>query len=104
VTAFNDAEADAIGRAVAACPGVARLGDQVATHLPGRRVAGVRRRAGRVEVHVVASDHTTVADIAAAVRDAVAATGATEPVDVVIEDLTLDGSDGGIVGGPHNSA
>ena len=82
---------DAIATAVLACPEVAGLSGglvgEVATYLPGRRVTGVRMAPPGVEVSVVGRYGPTVAEIAAAVRDAVRRVAGSRPVDVVIADL-----------------
>lgn len=59
---------------------------EVATHLPGRRIDGVRVRPDRTEVHVVLDWGAPVLTVADAVRAAVAAVTGT-PVDVVVEDV-----------------
>ena len=88
-----DVAVDAVARAVLACPGVAALSagraGEVATYLPGRRVAGVRVGDGTVSVHVVGRYGPTCADIAAQVRQAVRAVLGDVPVEVVIDDLEL---------------
>lgn len=59
---------------------------EVATHLPGRRIDGVRLRPDRAEVHVVLDWGAPVLAVADAVRAAVAAVTGTS-VDVVVEDV-----------------
>ena len=86
--------ADEVAEAVLAAPGVHALHGgafgEVATYLPGRRVAGVRIRDTGCDVHVTvdwgASVHPTAAAIRASVRRLVA--GA---VDVTIEDVAPRG-------------
>ncbi|WP_018180709.1 hypothetical protein [Jongsikchunia kroppenstedtii] len=100
----NDAVAERIAAAVAAVPGVAGLhGGQfgeIGTYLPGRRVAGVRLTADRCEVHISVQMHTdpdidgpasageSVLDMADRIRRTASAI-VDLPVDVVIEDLTI---------------
>ena len=60
---------------------------EVATYLPGRRVAGVRLLPDLCEVHVVLAWGTSVRDAAAAIRAAVAGAGVHTRVDVTIEDV-----------------
>jgi len=88
---------DVIAAAVLACPQVVRLSGgvagEVATYLPGRRVAGVRITPSSVEVSVVAPYGPTAADIAAGVRAAVRAVAGPGPVHVMIADLELPAAD-----------
>jgi len=89
----SELDPDAIATAVLACPEVAGLSGglvgEVATYLPGRRVTGVRVATSGVEVSVVGRYGLTVAEIAAAVRDAVGRVAGSGPVDVVIADLAV---------------
>lgn len=86
-------DAEQVATAVVGCPTVAGLGadlpGEVATYLPGRRVAGVRVAPGHVEVHVVGRYGPSVAEIAAEVRRAVAAAVGTVQVDVHVDDLDV---------------
>jgi len=68
----NGPDPDTIARAVLDCPDVAGLSEEVATYLPGRRVAGVvvRGDAAVVEVHIVARWGPPVRSIAEQVRTA----------------------------------
>lgn len=82
---------DAVAAAVLSCPSVAalsggRLGE-VATYLPGRRVAGVRLGEGTVEVHVVGHYGPTIDRIAAEVRSALGPLVGGRSVAVVVDDL-----------------
>lgn len=83
--------ADAIAGAVLGVPGVAALHagmfGEVATYLPGRRVAGVRIRNETVDVHVTVHGNVDVRRTAAAVREAVARLAAVTTVDVTVEDI-----------------
>ncbi len=82
--------ADRVAQAVESTPGVAGLHGgrfgEVATYLPGRRIAGIRLGDTAAQVHVVIDYGTKVPDVAAAVRDAVAPLVDT-PVDVTVEDV-----------------
>ena len=84
--------AERIAAVVTAVPGVAGLHagpfGEVATYLPGQRVAGVRVGEQGCEVHVVATAGTPLLQVADRVRAAAtAATGGR--VDVIIEDIAL---------------
>lgn len=90
-------QVDLVAAAVLAVPGVTRLHSgpwgEVATYLPGRRVAGVRNVRTvegvddeALEIHVAVSDDATCLQTAAAVRAAVS-TIVRSRVDVVVEDL-----------------
>ena len=83
--------ADAVEAAVRAVPGVVDMHTgafgEVATYLPGRRVAGVRLLPDLCEVHVVLAWGSPVRDAAAAIRAAVATAGVHTRVDVTIEDV-----------------
>ena len=84
-------QADRIATAVLAVPGVAALHagmfGEVATYLPGRRVAGIRIDADAVEVHVSILLDTPIRATAAAIRRAVAPLTAASAVDVFVEDV-----------------
>ncbi|WP_246081524.1 hypothetical protein [Nocardioides litoris] len=87
--------ADLVAAAVLAVPGVAGLHGgvlgEVGTYLPGRRVAGVRLRDDRAEVHLTvemgAPLHDTVRLVREAVRGVVGG-----PVDVTVEDVVAPGT------------
>jgi len=87
-------QADLIAAAVTAVPGVvglhAGMFGEVATYLPGHRVAGIRTGSDDVtEVHVTLRYGAPVRDTAALVRDAAAAvTGGV--VDVTVEDVVTE--------------
>lgn len=86
-------DADAVAEVLAAVPSV-RLheGSAVGTHLPGRRVSGVRLRDDAVEIHAAVVYPTTVAQAAQAIRDALSALPLAH-VDVTIDDVVLPGDD-----------
>ena len=93
MSALDASTADRVVHAVQSCPHVAGLGRGIATHLAGRRVDGVRRRDGRIEVRIVARPTRPLPEIAADVRAAVEHV-VDGPVDVMIDDLAVadDGS------------
>lgn len=80
-----------MAQAVRSAPGVVRLSGGpyggVGTYLPGERVTGVVLDPETVEVHVAGAYGTTVAEIAAEVRRAVAPLAVERRIDVVIEEL-----------------
>jgi len=84
-------DADTVADIAVAVPGVRSLHPgmygEVATYLPGRRVAGVRITDGTIEVHVVVDADAKVRRTAAAVRQAVADAYPTRSVDVTVEDI-----------------
>ena len=91
--------ADVVAAAVRAVPGVAELYGglfgEVATHLPGRRVPGVRLDDdGNAEVHVVLHWGYPVPATAYAVRRAVARL-VRGGVHVVVDDVAAPGQGGG---------
>ncbi len=88
----GDVDVDAVAAATVACPSVTHLvggavGEQVATYLPGRRVAGVRVRSDEVEVHVAVRWGVTAAEVAAEVRAAVAPLVGRRAVAVAVDDI-----------------
>ncbi|WP_034590609.1 hypothetical protein [Hamadaea tsunoensis] len=84
-------DVDAIAAAVRACPGVADLDAghpaELATYLPGRRVAGVRVADATVEVQVRAQWGRPLPEIAGEVQVAVAPLAGGRRVDVLIADV-----------------
>lgn len=87
--------------AEAACSvaGVAGLtGDPlIATLYPGGRVSGVRLTGDRIEVHVRV-DRFPVEPVTRQVRAAVRAAAGDRPVDVIVDDVVLNGVLGGLGG------
>lgn len=87
--------AERVAAAVAAHPAVARLHGGpfggVATHLPGRRLTGVRIGAAGepVEVAVVLRAGTPLPGVVAALRREVSALCGGAPVDVTVADLEI---------------
>lgn len=83
-----------IALAVQACPAVSELHGgrfgQTTTYLPGRRVVGVTMSRTEVTVGVVGRYPSSVAEIAAQVRAAVALIAPGVSVSVHIEDLAVD--------------
>jgi uncharacterized alkaline shock family protein YloU len=90
----NEPDPDALAAAVLACPAVVAMSagrvGEVATYLPGRRVAGVRVRDKEVTVHVVARYGPTVAEIAAQVRQTVQTLAPGRSVAVGVDDLVTE--------------
>ncbi len=89
---MNGPDPDTIARAVLDCPDVARLSEEVATYLPGRRVPGVAVRGDgepTVEVRGGGRWGPPVTRIAEQVRSAVYAIVPDVPLNVVIDDLDL---------------
>ncbi len=84
-------DVDAVAQATRGCPGVEDLHGgfpgEVATYLPGRRLAGVRVGSRTVEVQVRAAWNTPLRQIAAGIRSAVAPLAGGRAVDVTIADL-----------------
>lgn len=87
----DDVDVDAIVEAIRRCPGVEDLyaGSPVelATYLPGRRVAGVRVTDSAVEVQIRTRWGRTIPEIGAAVLAAVAPLAGGRPVDVLVADV-----------------
>ncbi len=83
-------QADRIVQAVLAVPGVAALHPgmfgEVATYLPGRRVAGVRVGTDAIDVHVSLVFDAPVRATAASIRRALHPLTAL-PVNVTVEDV-----------------
>ena len=91
--AMTEWSAELVTAAVRDVPAVAALHagpyNEVGTHLPGRRIPGVRLWPDRCEVHVAVWWDCDLPDVADQVRWAVAEVTGVEPeaVDVVIEDV-----------------
>lgn len=91
-TAVGDepSAADLVASAARSVPGVRDLHGgamgEVATYLPGRRVAGVRVQDHRCSVHVVIDWEAGIAETAERVRAAVRPL-VDGPVDVTVEDI-----------------
>jgi uncharacterized alkaline shock family protein YloU len=82
--------ADRVARAVAGCPGVARLAaGPVGTYLPRRVVPGVAVRESSVRVAVVAQYGAFLGEVARRVQAAVRDAAPGRRVDVVIEDIEV---------------
>lgn len=82
-----------VAAAALGCPLLAGLTsghfDEVATHLRGRRVRGVRAVDGEIEIHVVARWGVPLPKVADAVRMAVAPVVQSTPVAVFVDDIEL---------------
>lgn len=85
--------ADAVEAIVRAVPGVADMHagmfGEVATHLPGRKVVGVRISGSTIDVHITAWADPSVRETAAAVRAALADRWPDASVDVTVEAVAL---------------
>jgi|SRR5689334_4015375 hypothetical protein len=88
---IDGVDVDAVAAAVSGCEGVAALDGgpfgEVASYLPGRRVAGVMAGNGRVAVQVRSRWGIPAADLAARITDVLAPLTGHRPVDVVIADI-----------------
>jgi hypothetical protein len=84
-------DVDAVAAAVQGCAGVSALVGgrfgEVVTYLPGRKVAGVLVRGGRVEVQVRSRWGVPAADLAALITVILVPLTGHRPVDVVIADI-----------------
>ena len=93
--------ANAVADAARDVSGVTRLNDrssgvEISTQFAGGKVFGVRLLADRAEVHVVAGRGPLpelAGEVVAAVSAVLTAAGEPRPVSVVIDDVTLDGTD-----------
>lgn len=65
--------------------------DSAATYLPGRRVPGVRLDESTIAVHLVVTMERPVREVAADVHRALGEAFAGRTVEVVIEDVSVDG-------------
>ena len=92
-------DVDAVAAAVRALPVVSSLSGgpfgEVATHLPGRRVQGIRVRDGKVEIHVVAGPEAPLPVVGTTVRGAVLPLAGGRAVDVHVDDVEMPVSAGG---------
>ncbi len=88
---IDGVDVDAVAQAARGCPGVEDLHGgfpiEVATYLPGRRLAGVRVAKSSVEVQVRAAWNMPAGQIAAGIRAAVAPLVGGRAVDVTIADI-----------------
>ena len=88
---IDGVDVDAVAAAVLACPGVAALDGgrfgEVASYLPGRKVAGVMVSGGRVNVQVRARWAVPAPDLARQITAALAPLTGHRPVDVAIADI-----------------
>ncbi len=84
-------DVDDIAAAVLACPGVAGLGSgaigELATYLPGRRVAGIRVSSELVELEICATWGFPAQQIAEHILTALAGVVADRPVQITIVDI-----------------
>jgi hypothetical protein len=85
--------ADRIAEAVSGVPGVARLTPgPVATYLPGRIVPGVAVRDGEIAVSIVARYGRSLVELAEQVRAATRRVAQGMRVEVMIDDVEVEGS------------
>jgi hypothetical protein len=85
--------ADRIAAAASSVPGVARLmPGPVATYLPGRTVPGVAVRDGEVVVSIAAWYGVSLPQVAEQVRAASRRAAPDLRVDVLIDDVEVEGS------------
>ena len=86
-------DVEAVARVVEGHPSVAGLapgtGVEVATYLPGRRVAGIRVHEAGIEVHVSVRYGPALPEVAAEIRRAVAPLAGNLPVLVFVDDLEV---------------
>jgi hypothetical protein len=88
---IDGVDVDAVAAAVLACPGVAALDGgrfgEVASYLPGRKVAGVMVGGGRVKVQVRARWAVPATGLARRITAVLAPLTGHYPVDVAIADI-----------------
>jgi hypothetical protein len=93
VSAGGEIDADRIATVVRASPTIAGLNSgrfgEIATYLPGRRIAGVRIHPDEVTIGVIGRYPATIAEIDTAVRAAVGAID--RPVHVTVLDIAAPG-------------
>jgi len=89
-----------LAAAVAGCADVVGLSEgpfgEVATHLAGRRVPGIRLHEDRVEVHVIVRWGVRLPELSDRVRAACAPLAGGRPVDVAIDDLAPEEAGGSL--------
>lgn len=98
-------DADTVADIARAVAGVADVHPgpfgEVGTHLPGRRVPGVRISNGHIAVHLAVTMGAPIGTTAAAVRDAIVARFPGRAVDVTVEDVTRTASPPSQPAPPH---
>lgn len=86
-------DVDQLAARVRQVPDVADLSGgtvgEVATYLPGRRVAGIREHEGRVEIHLALGGSQPAPQTVSEVRTAVKEMVDGRPVDVVVDDIEI---------------
>jgi uncharacterized alkaline shock family protein YloU len=94
------ADLEAVAAAALGSPLIAGLTGghvgEVATHLPGRRILGVREVDGTIEVHVVAKWGTPLPEVAEVVRAAVAPHASGVPVAIFVDDIEVPDVEAGV--------
>ncbi len=100
--ASSPALEELLATAVASCADVVRLSEgpfgDVATHLAGRRVPGIRLHEDRLEVHVIVRWGARLPELSERVRAACAPLAGGRQVDVAIDDLAPEGAGGSLPG------
>lgn len=84
---MRDVDVDAVARLVLDCAGVMGLGDEIATHLPGRRIPGIQIRGETVHLHIVGRYDVTVEALCAEVSAAVQTLAPGHSVDIAVVDM-----------------
>jgi hypothetical protein len=91
VAIVDGIDVDDIEAAVLGCPGVAALGSgtigELATYLPGRRVAGIRVGPELVELEICAAWGPSAQEIARQIWEALAELVTDRPIEIVITDI-----------------
>jgi len=80
-------DVDEIARQALACTSVLGLGDEIASHIHGRRVPGVRVRDGVVRLHVVGRCDRTTEEICTEIILALRCLVADLTIDVAVIDM-----------------
>jgi hypothetical protein len=90
----HSVDVDAVAAAVMRCPSVMGLSagtsGEVKTHLPGRRINGVKVVEDGIDVHVVARWVRYLPDVAQDVRRLLAPLAAGRAINVFIDDVAVD--------------
>jgi hypothetical protein len=87
-------DVDGVEAAVVACPAVASMSagrfGEVATYLPGRRVAGIRANDTDVEIHIVARHGYVIQHVTARIAAATRSLVGDRLLTVAVDDLDID--------------
>jgi hypothetical protein len=88
---IDGVDVDAVAAAVRSCAGVSALdggqNGEIATYLPGRKVAGVQVSGGRVRVQIRSRWGVPVTELAALITVVLAPLTGSRPVDILIADI-----------------